>query len=86
MALRLAVEMSDTFAAVASVAGAQPPLDTEPLEPVSVVLIHGTHDEYVPYNGGNGAKSPRSDIHMYKRSRNGTLLGETQWLQPRPQT
>jgi polyhydroxybutyrate depolymerase len=62
MALRLAVEMSDTFAAVASVAGAQPPLETEPLEPVGVVLIHGTHDEYVPYNGGFGVKANRPDV------------------------
>ncbi len=62
MALRLAIEMSSTFAAVASVAGAQPPLDFEPLDPINVVLIHGTHDEYVPYNGGIGAKGTRSSV------------------------
>jgi len=63
MALRLAIEMSDTFAAVASVAGAQPPLDTEPLEPINILLIHGTDDVYVPYDGGIGVKGSRSNVY-----------------------
>jgi polyhydroxybutyrate depolymerase len=55
LAYRLACEMSDTFAAVAPVAGA---LVTEPCQPglpVSVIHFHGLVDAIVPYAGGTGA-------------------------------
>lgn len=57
MALRLAAEISPQLAGAASVAGAMPPLGVEPMEPVSVIFINGTADEYVPYEGGKGVKN-----------------------------
>jgi len=55
MSQRLAREMSDTFAAVASVAGTLPDdlsSRCKPTRPISVLLMHGTDDPIVPYNGG----------------------------------
>lgn len=52
---RLAAQMADTFAAVASVAGcmgAMVAAEFAPSHPVSVLHIHGTEDKYVPYEGG----------------------------------
>jgi polyhydroxybutyrate depolymerase len=57
MAYRLAVELSDRIAAIAPVSGA---LGTEighPKRPVSVLHLHGTLDEFIPFDGGKGAKS-----------------------------
>jgi polyhydroxybutyrate depolymerase len=57
MAYRLASELSDRIAAIASVAG---PVGTESCRatrPVSVLHFHGTSDEFAPYNGGRGPKS-----------------------------
>jgi len=48
MAQRLACDLSDKVAAAASVAGALPPA-CRPAQPVSVMLIHGTADQWVPY-------------------------------------
>lgn len=62
MALRLGVELSDKFAGVASVAGAMPPVELLPIEPVSAIFIHGTHDEYVPFCGGEGTKNRRAGL------------------------
>lgn len=58
MAARLACELSERFAGIASIAGGYsslPPCD--PTNPVSVIEIHGTADTVVPYNGTppNGA-------------------------------
>lgn len=54
MAMRLACDASDLFAAVFSLAG--PFYDDmsacKPSEPVSVRLVHGTGDKVVPYEGG----------------------------------
>ncbi len=57
MAYRLASELSDRIASIASVAG---PMGTEtcrPTRPVSVLHFHGTADDFAPYNGGRGSKS-----------------------------
>jgi polyhydroxybutyrate depolymerase len=54
MAFRLACEMSDTFAAVAPVAGALVFSPCQPLQPVSIMQVHGKHDTSVPYIGGLG--------------------------------
>lgn len=55
MAYRLACEMPDRLAAIAPVAGA---VHTEeacaPAKAVPVLAIHGTADEAVPYDGGQG--------------------------------
>jgi polyhydroxybutyrate depolymerase len=51
---RLACEMSDTFAAVASGSGVLGLAETDckPSRPVPYLHIHGTSDEIVPYEGG----------------------------------
>jgi polyhydroxybutyrate depolymerase len=57
MAYRLASELSDRIAAIASVAG---PVETErcfATRAVSILHFHGTSDEFVPFNGGRGRKS-----------------------------
>ncbi len=51
MAARLACRMSDTFAAVAPVAGSYArQLPCEPDRPVSLLEVHGTADASVPYS------------------------------------
>jgi polyhydroxybutyrate depolymerase len=57
MAYRLACEASDIIAAVGVVSGVLVTQPCVPSVPVSVIDIHGTHDEYVPLNGGVGRKS-----------------------------
>lgn len=51
---RLAIEQSRRFAAVASVTAqiAQPLADSKPGESVSVLIMNGTRDPFVPYGGG----------------------------------
>jgi polyhydroxybutyrate depolymerase len=49
---RLACEMSDTFAAIAPVAGPLFYSPCKPKEPVSVMHVHGLADPAVPYAGG----------------------------------
>jgi polyhydroxybutyrate depolymerase len=58
LAYRLACEMSDTFAAIASVAGPMTYRLCQPQQAVSVIHVHGLADEYVPYSGGGGYGSP----------------------------
>jgi polyhydroxybutyrate depolymerase len=54
MAYRAACEMSDTFAAIAPVAGALVFSPCQPQQPVSVLQVHGKKDVLVPYQGGVG--------------------------------
>jgi polyhydroxybutyrate depolymerase len=57
MSHRLGMEMTDVLAAIASIAGAIPERMVPkfaPSEPISVVMFHGTDDQFVPYNGGVG--------------------------------
>ena len=51
---RLALELSKHFAAVASLTAqiAEPLPSTQPTNPISVLLINGTKDPFVPYDGG----------------------------------
>lgn len=51
---RLAIELTQPFAAVASVTAQipKPLIGLEPLHPISVLLINGTDDPFVPYEGG----------------------------------
>jgi polyhydroxybutyrate depolymerase len=69
MAYRLASELSDRIASIASVAG---PMGTETCQsnrPVSVLHFHGTSDEFAPYNGGRGSKSfSQADFHSVEFS------------------
>lgn len=51
---RLACEMSDTFKAIASVAGSDGTRSCNPARPVSILEIHAKDDEMVLFNGGAG--------------------------------
>jgi polyhydroxybutyrate depolymerase len=57
LSYRLACEMSDTFAAIASVAGTMLFSPCQPQQPVSIIQIHGLKDAYVPYAGGTSIES-----------------------------
>ena len=70
MCYRLAAEMADEFRAIVCVAGAMGSTKTDtdpspasepatlpPVRPVSILHLHGTNDEFVPYNGGVGRRS-----------------------------
>ena len=72
MVNRLGCEMSDTFAAIAPVAGAylfwQ---DCHPARPVPVVAFHGTADQIVPYGGQGRALPPLREWAAGWAERNG---------------
>lgn len=50
--------LSDRIAAIAAVSGALTVAVCEPQLPVSVIMLHGTEDDYVPYEGGPSAREP----------------------------
>ncbi|HOJ30856.1 MAG TPA: PHB depolymerase family esterase [bacterium] len=54
MCYRLGIEMSDIFAAIAAVCGNLPTKleEKKPEHPVSVLIMNGTSDPLVPYEGG----------------------------------
>jgi polyhydroxybutyrate depolymerase len=55
MAYRLACERADVITAIAGIAGGAYTVDgsnCDPANPVSVLHIHGTADEVIPYDGG----------------------------------
>ena len=66
---RLACEMSDTFAAVAPVAGLQLFSPCQPQQPVSLIQVHGLADTLAPYTGGGefGAPSVEQTISEWAR-------------------
>jgi len=57
MSYRLACELSDRFAAIAPVSGALNLKDPNPIQPVSVVIFHGTNDASLRYEGGKPLKN-----------------------------
>src|ERR1019366_7477165 len=57
MAYRLAAECADRFAAIAAVAGPMGIDDPRPVRAVPVLHIHGTDDQFAPYDGGVGRRS-----------------------------
>jgi polyhydroxybutyrate depolymerase len=57
LSYRLACEMSDTFAAVAPVAGVLLFSPCQPTQPVSIIDFHGLTDNVVPYAGGGTVPS-----------------------------
>jgi polyhydroxybutyrate depolymerase len=57
LAYRLACELSERIAAIASVAGPMAIDTCRPTRPVSILHFHGTADEFTPYVGGRGARS-----------------------------
>ena len=52
MAYRLACDLSDRIAGIASVAGSMGITECHPAQPVSVLEMHGTKDSIVLYDGG----------------------------------
>jgi len=53
MAYRLACQMSERIAAIATMSGAFAPLDCQPTRPVPVLAVHGTTDPVVAYEGAS---------------------------------
>jgi len=74
MAFRLACELSDRIAAIAAVAALMPEnlASTIPNDKVSVLLIHGTDDPLVPWDGGN--------VHLFAIE-GGRMLSVTQTIE-----
>lgn len=62
MAHQLAQKHSNTFAAIAAVSSTLAQFDT-PKSAISVLVMHGTNDQNIPYNGGvgNEALNPRDN-------------------------
>jgi poly(3-hydroxybutyrate) depolymerase len=54
MSYRLACELSDRIAAIASVSGPMMMDSCNPSRPISVMHFHGTADELAPFDGGRG--------------------------------
>jgi polyhydroxybutyrate depolymerase len=53
MTLRLACEAPGTFAAAAAIIASLPAdLDCQPAQPISILLMNGTEDPLMPYDGG----------------------------------
>ena len=61
MAHWMGCQAADRVAGVGSVAGAMVLDDCHPSKPVSVIEIHGTNDEEVPYEGGHTAGGAKQD-------------------------
>ena len=74
MSYRLACELNDKIAAVASVTGSMVPAymgDCNPGRSVPVLEIHGTSDETVPYDGQPFLAISMEDLLTFWRSNNG---------------
>ncbi len=71
MAQRLAAERPDVFSAVAAVSGS---IGTKakqlmPTKPIAILLMHGTADTIVPFNGGVGSSDPDFDWTTFEHTR-----------------
>lgn len=79
MSLTLGCVAPETFAAVASVAGGigtDQELDCSQSRPVPTLLIHGTEDTFVPYNGGTVQMGPRRRLSLRSAPEVAALLAE----------
>ena len=54
MSYRLASELSNRIAAIASISGSMGTEDLGAIRPVSIMQIHGNEDQAVPFDGGKG--------------------------------
>jgi polyhydroxybutyrate depolymerase len=80
MSNRVGCELSLRIAAIGTVAGAYPPLDSpcDPARPMPVIAFHGDTDPIVPYQGDARLKTP--DIQSWAAAwarRNGCHVGPT---------
>ncbi len=68
MSYTLACNLSDRFAAIASVTGSMTSIQQsntcQPNRPIPVLEIHGTNDDVVPYNGNNWM-APIDDVILF---------------------
>jgi len=78
MAYLAACAHADRFAAIAVVSGEMTVSNCRPVRPVSVLVIHGTADRNLPYDGGVGTKAlARHEVRSVRfavdfwRARNG---------------
>ncbi len=62
MSNRLACDLADRFAAIATVPGTFYATGCRPSRPVSVIALHGTGDLAMPYDGGKGPHSPNPEM------------------------
>jgi polyhydroxybutyrate depolymerase len=51
----IACRLSDKVAAVAAVAGLMDPAGCAPSRPIPILALHGTADQFVPFDGGRGS-------------------------------
>lgn len=70
MAYRLASEMSDRIAAIASVSGPMGTKECRPGRAVSVMHFHGDADEFAPFKGGKGRGPSGTDFYSVDHSIN----------------
>ena len=61
MSYRLACELSDTFSAIAAVAGTDNTTTCQPKKPMAILHIHAKNDDHVLFNGGAGPGAFRDD-------------------------
>lgn len=66
MAFRAAGELSDKVAAIAVVSGAMSGIEPPPKLPISVLNIHGTEDEIVPYEGLKNVPASLTSVGLPK--------------------
>jgi polyhydroxybutyrate depolymerase len=64
MSYRLACELSDTFSAIAAVAGTDGTMSCQPKRPISVLHIHAKNDDHVLFNGGAGPNAFRDSTKV----------------------
>mgnify|MGYP005699099999 CR=1 FL=1 len=65
MSYGLAHHKSNLIAAVASVSGAMLDAEVSPTHPMPVLIIHGTNDGVIPYNGSNDYNSVESTLNYW---------------------
>jgi len=58
LSYRLAAELSERIAAIASIGGTMGTECCTPSRPVPILHMHGTEDYFVPLEGGRGKRSP----------------------------
>ena len=62
LANRLACEASDIFTSIAPVSGTIQVPTCTPIKPIGILMVHGTDDTRVPYNGGFGTGKPTAGV------------------------
>jgi polyhydroxybutyrate depolymerase len=91
MSYRLACERSDRIKAIAPVAASMAiTLDCDPTSPVSILVINGTDDPLVPYEGGEilalrrglGTVRPTSEVIQFWAGYNGCEAESERSLEP----